>query len=165
MTGAEIRALARLVDRMDYYRLLRVDPEAPLSKIRAAYRRARRQFHPDAYLSEEPVLRDAVDLIARRLTEAYMVLRDSGQRAAYNKGLSEGKVRYQPESGAEGGRDGRAQEGKTPQGRRSFILAMAEERGGNLAQAIVHLKMALTFERSNEHFREKLEALQQAQKS
>ncbi len=165
MTGAEIRALARLVDRMDYYRLLRVDPETPLPKIRTAYHRARRQFHPDAYLREEPVLRDAVDLIARRLTEAYMVLRNSGQRASYDKGLSEGKVRYQPDSRAEGRRDGRAPEGKTPQGRRSFVLAMAEERGGNLAQAIAHLKMALTFERSNEHFREKLEALQQAQKN
>jgi hypothetical protein len=94
-----------------------------------------------------------------------MVLRNSGQRASYDKGLSEGKVRYQPDSRAEGRRDGRAPEGKTPQGRRSFVLAMAEERGGNLAQAIAHLKMALTFERSNEHFREKLEALQQAQKS
>ncbi len=165
MTGAEIRALARLIDRMDYYRLLRVDPQAPLPKIRAAYRRARRQFHPDAYLREEPGLRDAVDLISRRIIEAYMVLRNSAERADYNKGLDEGKLRYQPESGGQGGRAVKGQEGKTPKGRRFFTLAMAEERGGNLAQAIGHLKMALTFERDNEHFRQKLEALVQAKKS
>ena len=160
MTGAEIRALARLIDRMDYYRLLRVDPQAPLPKIRAAYRRARRQFHPDAYLREEPGLRDAVDLISRRIIEAYMVLRNSAQRSAYNRGLDEGKLRYQAESGGEV----EGQEGKTPKGRRFFTLAMAEQRGGNLAQAIGHLKMALTFERDNEHFRQKLEALVQAKK-
>ena len=165
MTGAEIRALARLIDRMDYYRLLRVDPQVPLREIRAAYRSARRQFHPDTYLREEPVLRDAVDLIARRINEAYLVLRNSGQRAAYNKGLNEGKVRYQPEDRAGAGRELKGQEGKTRKGQRLFTQALAEERGGNLAQAISHLKMALTFERDNEHFREKLEALQQARKS
>ncbi len=153
MTGAEIRALARLIDRMDYYRLLRVDPQAPLPKVRTAYHRARRQFHPDAYLREAADLRDAVDRIARRITEAYMVLRNSGQRATYNKGLAEGKVRYRPEGGADGGHDGKGPRGRTPKGRSFYTLAMAEERGGNLAKAVSHLKMALTFERYNYHLR------------
>jgi DnaJ-class molecular chaperone len=160
VTGAEIRALARLIDRMDYYRLLRIDAQAPLPKIRTAYHRARRQFHPDAYLRSEPVLRDAVDCIARRITEAYMVLRRSEKRAAYDKGLSEGKLRYRPESGNGASHESRVTRGRTPKGRRFFTLALAEERAGNLTKAVSHLKMALTFERDNEHFREKLEQLQ-----
>jgi len=154
VTGAEILALARLIDRMDYYKLLRIEPEAPLPKIRAAYHRARRQFHPDAYLREEANLREAIDLIARRITEAYMVLRNHGQRSAYNKGLAEGKVRYAAQYGDS------ATRGRTSKGRRLFTLALAEERGGNMPQAISHLKMALTYERDNAHFREKLEELQ-----
>lgn len=164
MTGAEIRALARLIDRMDYYRLLRVGRDVPAPQIRAAYHRARRQFHPDAYLSAAEDLRDAVDRIARRITEAYLTLRDRNQRTAYNEGLAEGKLRCRPGSGGEGSRDVKAPPGKTAKGRRFYTLALAEERGGNLSKAVSHLKMALTFERDNPHFRSKLEELQSSLK-
>ena len=61
MNAAEIRALSRMLDRLDYYKLLRVDRGAPMGDVRVAYRRARREFHPDAFLEFDPVVRGAID--------------------------------------------------------------------------------------------------------
>ena len=46
MTEEEIKALARILDRVDYYRLIKAEREASDSEIRAAYHQARRRFHP-----------------------------------------------------------------------------------------------------------------------
>ena len=86
-TLQEIKALARVIDRVDYYRLLKVDPAADAEALRSAYHDARRRFHPDAYLAHPDDVRDAVDLIARRITEGYLVLRDRTRRAAYDSAL------------------------------------------------------------------------------
>jgi DnaJ-class molecular chaperone len=160
MKGEEIRALSRLMNGMDYYRLLRVDKNAPSQKIRHAYHRARRQFHPDAHLSSEPDLRKSVDLVARRITEAYMTLRNPEQRAAYDEGLKRGELRYHAEIADAVRQESSAAAGRTPNGRRFFALALAEERAGNLSKAASHVKMALTFERNHAGFQGKLEELQ-----
>ena len=164
MRAAEIHALGRLLDRMDYYRLLRVEHDAPLSQVRAAYHRARRQFHPDAYLTAEPGLREAVDRIARRITEAYLTLRRPQRRSVYDKGLEAGELRYGAEAEEATRAEAQAAQGRTPNGRRFFAMALDEERAGNLKKAVEHLKMALTFERNHEGFRSKLADLEAAQK-
>jgi curved DNA-binding protein CbpA len=143
---------------MDYYRLLRIEPQVPLSEIRSAYHRARRQFHPDAHLDSEEPLRDAVDRIARRITEAYLTLRDSRRRTLYDQGLAEGSLRYRPEA-TESSREPRASRSGNPHCERFFNLALAEQREGNLATALSHVKMALTFDRDNAGIRSKLEEL------
>jgi DnaJ-class molecular chaperone len=159
MKPAEIRALSRMLDRLDYYKLLRVDPGAPNSEVRIAYRRARREFHPDAFLSADPEVRNAVDRIAKRITESYVVLRDSRRRSSYDDSLAKGALRYTPESEESSREASQAKLGSTPNGKRFHALAVEEERNGDLARAMAHLKMALTFEPENEHFRSKIEEL------
>lgn len=62
----------------DYYRLLQVDPAAPIEAIEAAYRRLAREAHPD--------LNDSPDATRRmqELNEARAVLRDPLKRAAFD---------------------------------------------------------------------------------
>jgi DnaJ-class molecular chaperone len=165
MTGAEIQALSRLIDRMDYYRLLRVEKNAPLQQIRNAYHQARRRFHPDTHLDSDPAVRASVDLVARRITEAYMTLREPERRAAYDKGLEQGELRFTPETADAARQESAAASGRTQNGRRFFRLALAEQRAGNLSKAVEHLKMALTFERAHEGFERKLAELQEALKT
>lgn len=160
MEHAEIRALARMLDRLDYYRLLRIEPGAPPARVRAAYHAMRRDFHPDAYLSCADEVRDAVSLISRRVNEGYQALRDPTRRSAYDRGLQEGRLRFTPETREAVREQAEAPRGQTPNGRRFFSRAEAAERRGDLAGAVADLKMALTFEPSNPHFRAKLEALQ-----
>jgi DnaJ-class molecular chaperone len=162
---AEIKALARVIDRLDYYRLLKLEPGADASAVRGAYHDARRRYHPDSFLSEAAEVREAVDRIARRITEGYLVLRDRQRRAAYDAALSSGHLRLSAEHEVEAKSEAAAARGATPNGRRYFTLCEEAERQGNLANAIRSLKTAITFERDNEAFKAKLAALEAAAKA
>jgi DnaJ-class molecular chaperone len=158
-TETEIRALARMLDRVDYYRLLKVERRAPLPQIRKAYHQARRRFDPDSFLQAHEDVRSAVDKIARRITEGYLVLRDAKRRSAYDNALSGGTVRYTPElEEAAVGAD--EAEGTTPNGKRFLAMAEDEARQANWKAAVQHMKMALTWEPSNEAFKARLSELQ-----
>ena len=165
MDATEIRALARVLDRIDYYKLLRVDPAAPVPQIRSAYHEARRRFNPDAHLQDAAEIRDVVDRIAKRVTEAYVTLRDASRRSAYDRGLGEGQLRYSADTAEAVKEESETQLGATPNGRKFFALAQQGERQGDLGQAISNLKMALTFEPKNERFKAKLAELEAAHKS
>jgi curved DNA-binding protein CbpA len=157
---SEIQALARLLDRLDYYRLLRVAPASPLSEIRDSYRAARRQFHPDAFSHAPTEVGRAVERIARRLTEAYTVLRDPARRAAYDRGLQGGALRMTADADESARRERDRHKGTTPNGRRFAALALEAEGRGDVSAAIAHWKLALTFESRNESFRQKLSDLE-----
>ncbi|HTO72004.1 MAG TPA: DnaJ domain-containing protein [Myxococcota bacterium] len=156
----EIKALARVIDRVDYYRLLKLDPRADSDAVRSAYHDARRRFHPDAFLAQPDDVRDAVDRIARRITEGYLVLRDRTRRAAYDSALSTGQMRYNPELEQEKRTEAEAARGSTPNGKRYFGLHQEAERAGDIVKSHAHLKTALTFEPKNAAFRTKLDALE-----
>ncbi len=65
-------------NRPDYYRVLKVQPDAPVEVIRASYRTLMRELrmHPDLGGSTET---------AALLNEAYEVLSDKGRRAEYDR--------------------------------------------------------------------------------
>ncbi len=159
MRPSEIEALARLAGGMDYYSLLRVESSAPLVEIKRAYYRARRTFHPDRYLRDRDEVQSAVDQIARRINEAWVVLRDANRRPAYDQGLTRGQLRYTLEAEESRQEEQRARSGRTANGRKFFELARAAETRGETAKAIGHVQTALTFERDNEVFLERLAAL------
>ena len=159
MKPTEIQALARMLDRMDYYRLLRVERGTTTPQIHAAYRHMRRSFHPDAFLAAEEALRRAVQDISKRLNEGYLTLRDPQRRAAYDRGLDSGQVRYTVETEETRKSESEATRGQTPNGRRFYSMAEAAERKGDFSEAVTNLKMALTFEPQNEHFKARLEEL------
>jgi DnaJ-class molecular chaperone len=160
VNAAEIRALGRLLDRMDYYRLLRVQRDAPPRDLRAAYRKMRREFHPDKFLSEAGEVRHAIDRVATRVTEAYLVLRDPVRRKAYDRELEAGGLRYSSAAEESTREDEAAAGGRTANGKKFFGLSRDAEAIGDLVKAVAHMKMAMTFERDNPHFKERLEELQ-----
>jgi curved DNA-binding protein CbpA len=63
----------------DYYRLLRIEPEAGLKEIRAAYRAAMRRVHPDL----NPARPDST-AAAQELNHAYDVLSRASLRLQYD---------------------------------------------------------------------------------
>jgi curved DNA-binding protein CbpA len=157
----EIKALARLVDDLNYYEILGVPPGTASTALRDAYHAASRKFHPDAHRHLDPEMRSAVERIAKRVAEAYSVLRDPRRRKLYDERLSQGSSvasRMQLVEGTvEAGR--RAAEergGKTPNGKRYFALAQADLARGDLNSAARNLQMACTFEPGNELFKGKL---------
>ena len=80
----EIEALVRIMDELDYYQLLNVDPGASSADIRKAYHASSRTFHPDANRGLAEDQRANSGRISKRITEAYCVLRDARRRKAYD---------------------------------------------------------------------------------
>jgi DnaJ-class molecular chaperone len=63
----------------DYYRILRVDPQAEPEVINAAYRKLAAMYHPDVDPSPDAQARMV------EINQAYGVLRDPESRAAYDR--------------------------------------------------------------------------------
>ena len=165
LNPAEIKALARVIDRLDYYQLLKLEPRADSGQLRIAYHDARKRYHPDSFLGHPDEIRGAVDRIARRITEGYLVLRDRQRRAAYDSALSSGHLRFSQEVEDDARTEAERHRGATPNGKRYLTLCEEEERRGALPKAIAHLKTAITFEPKNVAFRQKLDRLEQQQKA
>jgi len=160
--AAEIRALAGLLDELDYYQLLETRRDVSTSELKRAYYDLSRRFHPDVMRHPPNALRASGERIAKRLTEAWSVLRDPRRRQAYDQKLSSGDgVRIQLAE-AEAVADKKSVEerlGTTPNGRRYFTLAHTDIDRGDLKSAARNLQMALTFEPANSYFKEKLEEI------
>jgi DnaJ-class molecular chaperone len=160
--AAEIRALAGLLDELDYYQLLETRRDVSTSELKRAYYDLSRRFHPDVMRHQPNELRASGERIAKRLTEAWSVLRDPRRRQAYDQKLSSGDgVRIQLAE-AEAVADKKSVEdrlGTTPNGRRYFTLAHTDIDRGDLKSAARNLQMALTFEPANSYFKEKLEEI------
>jgi curved DNA-binding protein CbpA len=83
------------LEREDHYAVLGVPPGASAQEIKRAFRRLAVQFHPDQRPSR------IADMLMRRLTEAYEVLRDPERRAAYDAELraqKEAQPKIEPKS-------------------------------------------------------------------
>lgn len=160
---AEIKAFSRIIDELNYYEILEVKPGAERTIIRNAFHQAARRFHPDGHRNSAEDLHKLIDRIAKRITEAYTILRNPRRRKAYDELLAQDtqEVRI-PLAALEAAADKSAEDahqGTTPNGRRYFNLANNSEQQGDIKGAVRNLQMALTYERDNELFKEKLEEL------
>ena len=161
--------MAGLLDELDYYQLLEVPTDAPGSAVKRAYYKASKRLHPDHNRHLEGDDWTTLQRISRRVAEAYQVLRDNQRRRAYDEQISggAGATRIQlVEAQKKAGQDAlEAHMGKTPNGRRFFNLARADIDRADLAGAQRNLKMAMTFEPSNDAFKKKLAEIEEALKS
>jgi len=164
----EITALSKIIDELDYYQILDVEPSASTSDIRKAFHVSSRTFHPDANRELKGDLREECRQIAKRITEAYCVLRDTRRRQAYDAQKSAGdSLRIQIAEARNAHVEQRKAErcGATSQGRQYHGKAEADIKRGDLTSAIQNLQMALTFEAGNEGFKSMLEELRARQKA
>ena len=148
---AELRVLANIVEDLDYYQLLEVAPGATAVDVRTAYHSVARRFHPDRLRQEGPDVIAAAERVAKRVSEAYAVLRDPRRRRVYDQQKGGGERRLQLVSGgAEADRQvSQEREGKTPNGRRYITIAHQDLARDDLKNARQNLQMALTFEPDN----------------
>jgi DnaJ-class molecular chaperone len=164
----EITALSKIMDELDYYQILNVEPSASRSEIRKAYHASSRTFHPDANRELKGDLRDQCRQISKRITEAYCVLRDTRRRHAYDAQKSDGdSLRIQIAEARHAHVEQRKAErcGATAQGRQFHAKAEADVKKGDLASAIRNIQMAMTFEAGNDGFKSMLEELRERLKT
>lgn len=168
MSPLEIQALAKIIDELDYYQILHLEAEAPMSDVKKAFHATSRVFHPDANRHLEPALLDQCAQIAKRVTEAYCVLRDPRRRKAYDDRLTrnEGlRMQLAEARAAHARQDTQQRTGRTPQGRQYHQKATQNIRDEDWSSAAQNLQLALTFESDNAFFKEQLEDVQAHRKA
>jgi DnaJ-class molecular chaperone len=165
----EIQALVKIIDELDYYQILHLEPDATQSEVKRAYFQTSRTFHPDANRSLEGELREQFGLVSKRVTEAYCVLRDPRRRAVYDaqrlEDDSPARMQLAEARATHARQHSEERQGKTAQGRQFFQKAQTALDRGDLTCAANHLQMALTFEPGNDGFQELLAELKQEIKS
>ncbi len=101
--------------------------------------------------------------IAKRVAEAYSVLRDPRRRQVYDQQIRGDSARVRMplvQAEAEAERQSRdARLGKTPNGRRYFVLVQGDLARGDKVSAERNLRTALTFEPGNPVFKDLLAEL------
>jgi DnaJ-class molecular chaperone len=163
LAPAEIKALVKLMDELDYYQILEVPRDAPASAIKSGYYAVSRRYHPDANRALQGEARRNLEQVAKRVTEAYSVLRSARRRRAYDGQLAKDSLAVRMRlAEADSQAEKKALEdhlGSTPNGRRFFALVRADIDRNDLDSAIRNLQMALTYEPSNQFFKQKLKEL------
>lgn len=169
---ADLEARCARLDQLDYFEILMVERTAAPAEIKKAFYRESRAYHPDRfYKVTDQVLKDKVNELYKRVTEAYYVLRDDTKRRQYLADVTgperAKKLRFTEASEVETRQAARRQQeeqiGTHPKGRQFYQTAMADAEAGRFAAAERNLKMALTFEPQNARYKEKLAEVQKAQ--
>ena len=79
--------LERVSKAESHYQVLDIDDQATMSDLKSAYYDIARKHHPDRYRTGEASLLQRVEAAFARITQAYDILRDAGQRATYDAKL------------------------------------------------------------------------------
>ena len=152
-----IMAWSDVLDQLDYYQLLEVDTKASLGQIRKAYHAQTRLFHPDRYFHlKDERLKQVIYRISKRVTEAYVCLRNPAQRGHYDVQLAQterAKLRFTEESAQDQKKEKLEQTGKTEKGRQLHRQGMAEMKRKAFEAAERTFKMAMAYEPDNDLFK------------
>jgi DnaJ-class molecular chaperone len=165
-----LNALAARLNTLDYFQILGVEKTANPAEIKSAFHRWSRAYHPDRfYQLDDKELKQRVNEVYKRITEAYYVLRDDAKRKGYLTDIGgpdrAQKLRFteasEVETKAAIRKEHEEQIGTHPKGRQFFQTGMADFDAQRWAAAERNFKMALTFEPANPRYKEKLAEAQQ----
>lgn len=152
----QLKQLAQQIDDLDYYQILNLPQTCTVAEIKQTYFSQSRALHPDAfYHLPDKVLKDAIHKIFKRVTEAYVILKDSQKRVAYTDGINgEARakcLRYNEVSeNKTAAKERKAREVcSTPKGKELFRQAQIAIQGGKLDSAFRHLQSIILYEPQN----------------
>lgn len=166
-TLVEIEALYGILESLDYYQMLRVPRDAPVTAIERSFAQESKRFHPDRFYGlNDPDLQRKLTRIYRRIAEAWSVLKDPELKTIYDR-----KLRSDPP--AEVAKVGRSElvqekdEGATAtrvcatrQGQKFYDLAIKARAAGDWNGVVMNTKFALQAEPDNATLKEQLAAAQ-----
>ncbi|WP_226993942.1 J domain-containing protein [Myxococcus hansupus] len=166
---ADLEARCAKLDQLDYFELLALERTATPADIKRAFYRESRTYHPDRFFQmDSKELKERVNELYKRVTEAYYVLRDDTKRKKYVADVTgperAQKLRFTEASEAEtkaaAKKEQEEQIGTHPKGRQFFQQAQKDADAGNWSAAERNLKMALTYEPANARYKERLAEIQ-----
>jgi DnaJ-class molecular chaperone len=159
----QLLSMAKVIDELDYYQILKLDQMAFDDDIKRAYFGESRLYHPDKYFNEPAALQAQVTRIFKRVCEAYKVLSDKERRSLYARQISgpdrkkflrfDLRVLEQEKARKE-------DEGRTPMGKKYYQLAKAAIQNKDFKGAKINLQLAVKMEPQNQTFKERLKEVE-----
>lgn len=153
----QLKQLAVNIDTMDYYQILNLAQDALPKTIKQAYFAQSRSLHPDKFYHLPDVeLKQAIHKIYKRITEAYVVLKDPEKRPKYTTGINspdrQQRLRFseQAEKEAEKEREEAREVCKTPNGKKLYRQVVKEMQSENWDTAFRHLQTITLYEPKNQ---------------
>ena len=125
----EVEAIHELLEELNYYQLLGIEPGSEQAEVEPAFRRESRRLHPDrvARTGDANVKRQA-NAVFRAINEAYRTLKDPEAREAYDSEMNEGAARLS-EAGRASARTAQAASADPSQGLVRFpMIAISSTR-------------------------------------
>lgn len=156
----EVETMHELLEELNYYQLLLIEPDCEQTDIEPAFRRESRRLHPDrlARLGSGPFQVKA-NKIYRSINEAYRTLRDPDTRAAYDAEHRMGAARLSDD----GRRDAQSsaaaaadpeQAARTEKGGKYWRMGLQCWRDEDFSGAVMQIQFAMSFEPDNEVFKD-----------
>tara|TARA_B110000037_G_C16995343_1_gene454833 strand:+ start:328 stop:900 length:573 start_codon:yes stop_codon:yes gene_type:complete len=159
----EIETLTELLDDLDYYNILQVDPLSPMETIERAYRSEARRLHPDRFARHpDREIKRSANKIYRIILESWKTLSDPDSREAYDNELEEGRRRMSEEA-KKSAEEAAARAAnpihaaETEKGLKFWRMALRNWRDKEYSGCKMNIQFALNFEPDNEVFKEWLE--------
>ena len=164
----EVQTLKEILNDLNYYQLLQVDPLAPAEEIERAYRKEARRLHPDRYArNPDGDVKRSANKIYRMVMEAWNTLQDPDSREAYDNELEEGRRRMSEEA-KKAAEEAAARAAnpihaaKTEKGLKFWRMALRNWHDGEFSGCMMNAQFALNFEPDNETFKEWIEKAKKA---
>ena len=160
-----LNALHEIVDDLDYYQLLKIEPTCAQSAIGAAFKKESQTLHPDKSPAE---LKEKATYIYTAINEAHRILKDPDSRLVYDGLLSMGQIRVEDTALKTGSERSSSNDptkaAQTDQAKKYWLLALADMDAKRFESAILNIKFAMQFEPKNEVFQEWLQKAKEESK-
>lgn len=92
----KVENLYTSIEAINHYDILGIEKQASNDKIKKAYYRAAKEFHPDRHFSLPSIeMKNKLNTIFSKITEAYRILSDPLMRSKYDQQLSYGTARIE----------------------------------------------------------------------
>jgi len=92
----KVENLYTKIEAINHYEILGIEKQASNDIIKKAYYRSAKEFHPDKHFSlPSKELKDKLNAIFSKITEAYRILSDLRMRSDYDQRLSNGTARIE----------------------------------------------------------------------
>lgn len=132
------------LDELDHFELLDVAASATANDIQSAFHSMAAGLHPDRHRNQlTPEQHEKLIVVYARIAEAYRVLRDPDNKAAYLKKAA----RSSQDAGVDRARSTGGAAGLallSPKAQQLYRRSMAAQQTGDLASAKLNLRMALS---------------------
>ncbi len=161
---AYVLKIYQVLERLDYYRLLGVTKTDGRLQVKKAFLKITAKFHPDRNTNAPEDVKKAIYEIFKRLNEAYRVLSDQHKKKMYDEQLAAGITRFSTDIRL-------SMIPKTPEdtikskdARQFYVQSKKSLNDGNLMQADLHSKMALSREPGNQAILDLIAQIKSAKK-